>query len=342
MTGRLKVVHLLDDLAVGGVTRALDIYAQPEVAAVAQSIMRPVQASWRTASQIDAKIIVTHFPPSWNKLPFLMSLKFRNPEAMIIHVEHSYNREWMESEVQNQSRFKTMLQHSLGIFDHVIFVSKAQAEWAASVAELSGDKYSVIEPFCSTPGLGHIKLPCVPRDQPLTIGTYGRMVHAKGFHDLIMAFSKMKERQKLRLLLGGFGPNESQLRSMASGIPEIRLYGKVTDHADFFRQCDVFAVPSHYECYGMVATEAKIAGRPILVSPVGGLPEQVGDAGLCIDFKRHDEAALALSNLQRMPLTSMAVAARKSCIWVGQNRARKWQNLFCQFGNIHGSPAKAA
>ena len=44
---------------------------------------------------------------------------------------------------------------------------------------------------------------------------------------------------------------------------------------------DAYVQPSRFESFGMAAAEARMAGLPVLASPVGGLPEAVGGDG-CI------------------------------------------------------------
>ena len=60
-------------------------------------------------------------------------------------------------------------------------------------------------------------------------------------------------------------------------------------------------VPSRHEAFGLVATEARMAARPILVADVDGLPEQVGEAGLARPMGTPDEIAAAILELAKLP-----------------------------------------
>jgi glycosyltransferase involved in cell wall biosynthesis len=81
----------------------------------------------------------------------------------------------------------------------------------------------------------------------------------------------------------------------------------VEDVAGFLAGVDVVAVPSRWEAYGMVANEAREAGRPVLVAPVDGLPEQVqGGGGLVVDFADH--GALRRGGRWTARLAAMAAA----------------------------------
>ena len=55
----------------------------------------------------------------------------------------------------------------------------------------------------------------------------------------------------------------------------------VRDKAFAAAACDAVIIPSRYEAFGLVATEARMAARPVIVADIDGLPEQVG-AGGCI------------------------------------------------------------
>jgi glycosyltransferase involved in cell wall biosynthesis len=50
----------------------------------------------------------------------------------------------------------------------------------------------------------------------------------------------------------------------------------VQDAGDFFATVDILAVPSQwYEPFGRSAAEAALAGKRVLVSEIGGLPEAI-------------------------------------------------------------------
>jgi glycosyltransferase involved in cell wall biosynthesis len=142
---------------------------------------------------------------------------------------------------------------------------------------------------------------------------------AKGFDRLIEAFKQLRADDNLELLLGGFGPEEAALKAQAADCPRIRFAGKISDIPAYLAQCDVIAVPSRYEAYGQVANEAREAGRPILVSTAGGLPEQVGAAGLVVDCDEPDALLAALQCLPVMPLAHMAREGRAATAECGQS-----------------------
>jgi glycosyltransferase involved in cell wall biosynthesis len=49
------------------------------------------------------------------------------------------------------------------------------------------------------------------------------------------------------------------------------------------QHCKIYVSPSWYEGFGLTILEAMSCGAPVISSPVGAVPEVVGDAGLLVD-----------------------------------------------------------
>lgn len=322
-----RIVHLLSDLSVGGVTNNLKIFDDDILQSKFASSTVPIKTQWKIAPKYDADIIITHFSPSWANLPFLFSLRKRNAQAKIIHVEHSYSPEWEKYSVPEPHRFRAMLKFSYALFDRVICVSRTQSKWIESIKASCRSKLKIINPWSNIESLMSIPDPKLEEDRPLVIGSFGRLVKEKGFEDLIYSFLKMPEGDDINLLIGGYGPSEEHLKKIAGDDPRIKFYGMVHNPAEFMMHCDIIAVPSYFETFGLVATEAKAAGRPVLVSPVGALVEQIGNAGLVIDFTNHVQAGRSLSSLKSWPLQRMSLEARESCANMNMIKSRQWSQF---------------
>ena len=325
-TKRPLLVNLLDDFALGGVTRGLSVFDSEPIRAVVDTSVLAVGANAVIAPRVKAEVIVLHFPPNWRRLLFLASLRLRNPHARIIHVEHSYTGAWEKLKVPNRRRFRTMLSLAYRMVDQVVCVSQGQASWLAGAARLDAGKIEVIHPYAENPGLDKLPVPDFGASGVLRIGAYGRFGEQKGFGTLIRTFAN-GHLPDCELILGGFGPDEEYLRALAGDTPNIRFVGKVTSVADFLGNCDIVALPSAWEAYGQVANEAREAARPILVAPVDGLPEQVGDAGVVLNFSDPQAIADTLTQLTREQLHAMAEAGRKATHNCGPHRQKQWAQL---------------
>jgi glycosyltransferase involved in cell wall biosynthesis len=87
-----------------------------------------------------------------------------------------------------------------------------------------------------------------------------------------------------------------------------------------FAQADVFALPTHADCLGLVVMEAAAAGLPVVTTDVGALPENVlqGDSGLIVAAGDGAALSAALSALVadddwrlRMGRSGFALAKQK-------------------------------
>ena len=327
---KLRVLNLLDDFALGGVTKGLKVFDSPELREIAEFETRAIDPRAMIAPRLAADVIITHFPPNWRRIPWFHSLRLQNPRAALVHVEHSYSKEWADLYVPNLSRFRRMMQMALQPMDKIIVVSNASKRWMTEEAMVKTSKLEVIYPYSNMAGLAQISEPKRQPDEPLIIGAYGRFCDAKGFDRLIDAFKQTLPSDNLRLVIGGFGPDDAMLREAAADCDRISFVGKVTDVAGFLSQCHVVAVPSRYETYGQVANEARAAGRPILVSTAGGLPEQVGDGGIVVNCDGPDKLLAALRLLPVMPLDAMGRAGRVSTANDRATRVNQWRQLLLE------------
>ncbi|MBN8413405.1 glycosyltransferase family 4 protein [Halomonas litopenaei] len=322
----LRVIHLLDDVAPGGVMQALAIYDHPGLTDLQTSRVVQVMPDRPWAPRLEADVILTHFPPRWRALPFLAVLRARNPQARLIHVEHSYTGAWEAHCVPHRRRFRTMLRQAYRLFDDVVAVSHGQREWLEQAVGISRHRLRVISPWSDVPDLATI----APSDgacrRPLVVGAYGRFAEQKGFDRLIEAFREL-DPQRYTLRLGGFGPQEAALRAAAADLPHVCFVGAVSDRAAFLAQCDVIAVPSRWEAFGLVATEARQAARALLVANVDGLPEQLGEAGVRVDFSSPYGLRDSLAALDEGSLTELGRKARASVVGLTEARLEAWRHL---------------
>jgi glycosyltransferase involved in cell wall biosynthesis len=136
----------------------------------------------------------------------------------------------------------------------------------------------------------------LPGDQFL-VGTVGRLEEQKGQKYLIDAAGRLRrEGREVTLLLVGSGREEDRLRkqAMGEGIGDATLFlGTRRDLPELFRAMDVFAFPSLWEGFPIALLSAMAAGLPVIVTPVGGVPEVVEDGFNGWVVPAGDPAALA-------------------------------------------------
>ena len=127
----------------------------------------------------------------------------------------------------------------------------------------------------------------------------GRLEPRKGIDILLKAMVKILQNMDVELLLVGPG-EQTKYRELASclGILEkVRFFGRVSDELlkILFASCDLFVLPSRLEGFGLVLVEAMAAGKPVVATNVGGIPEVVKSMQNGILVDADDENALALA-----------------------------------------------
>lgn len=131
------------------------------------------------------------------------------------------------------------------------------------------------------PGVDVVDTVASPSPAPPTIGAIGRLEPIKGLAFLLEAAAVLHRRLPgLRIELAGSGSCEPRLRSLAArlGIADsVRFLGWRDDIDSLHRRWQVFAQPSIHEGLGLSVLEAMAAGRPVVASATGGLPELVED-----------------------------------------------------------------
>jgi glycosyltransferase involved in cell wall biosynthesis len=137
----------------------------------------------------------------------------------------------------------------------------------------------------------------------------GRLAPQKGLDVLIDAAARWRDRQPRPVtVIAGDGPLAAALRARAAGLADgdVRLLGPRTDVPALLVAADVVVVPSRWEARALVVQEAMQAGRPVVATRVGGIPDLTGAGALLVP--PGDPAALAAAVLA--VLDQPALAAR--------------------------------
>ncbi len=124
------------------------------------------------------------------------------------------------------------------------------------------------------------------------IGTVCRLVEPKkGLRFLLEAVVQLEKEvdgHSCQVLIVGDGPAEEHLRVMAQqlGIASRVIFAGVRrDIPQLLPLLDAFVLPSLYEGFGIALLEAMAAGRPVVATTVGGIPEFVthGETGILVE-----------------------------------------------------------
>lgn len=157
------------------------------------------------------------------------------------------------------------------------------------------------------PGVGSIPQAAADNDPPrlLCVGT---LSPRKGQDVLVRALDRVRELPWHCDLIGStlrspdFADQVARLVAETGLQGRIHLHGECTDAhlREAYVGADLFVLPSHYEGYGMVVTEAVSAGLPVLTTTGGALAETLpAGAGITVPPDDVDALAEALGALIR-------------------------------------------
>jgi glycosyltransferase involved in cell wall biosynthesis len=154
----------------------------------------------------------------------------------------------------------------------------------------------------------------IPEGHP-TIGGIGRLASGgvKGFDLILAAASLLKETfPNLRVLIVGGGPRRSFLEDVARRLGiwnQVHFVGPTEDVRVPLALTDLFLFPSRWpEAFGLTLVEAMAAGKPVIATRVGAVPEIVahGESGWLVSPDDPSAMAEGVKHL----LTDRALAQR--------------------------------
>jgi glycosyltransferase involved in cell wall biosynthesis len=143
--------------------------------------------------------------------------------------------------------------------------------------------------------------------EKFVVGWFGRMTAVKRTEDLLTALTGLRERGVDALLvLVGDGDDRSHLEQRAHdlGIARSCLFlGYQEDVAAWFAVCDAVILTSANEGTPVTIIEALAAGRPVVATKVGGVPDVVeeGETGFLVRMADTHAMAERLEVLARDP-----------------------------------------
>ena len=151
--------------------------------------------------------------------------------------------------------------------------------------------------FRSENGSTELALELGIRSGERVIACVGQARQEKGLEHLIRAAKIAAGRKEaLRLLLVGGGPLTERLQALAYELgiaSQVTFCGVRNDVEKILSLCDFTVVPSLTEGLSLAALESQAAGKPVVGSRVGGIPEVVTDGVTGLLIPPGDDRALA-------------------------------------------------
>jgi glycosyltransferase involved in cell wall biosynthesis len=315
----MRILHLIPDLGLGGAQRMLT-YAATAMDRDRYSVQ---VAHWGEASAFQTEleclgVPVIRLEPGDSSLfglarTFGRQVRRLRPDVVHTHLFdadligiltaralgircccstiHSFS---FFSTPRHRWRYRLLLQPLVRRF---FAVSRALAEFLVRECRLPASRIRVVVNGVDTARFAPAAN-AAPRSAPgPTVGVLTRLDARKGLPYLIQAMAQIRsDLSDARLLIGGDGEDRSALQRQARslGLTErVEFVGAVSEPATFYRQLDLFVLPSLDEALGLVLLEAMASGLPVVGTRVGGIPEILEDGAQGLLVAPADSRALA-------------------------------------------------
>lgn len=109
--------------------------------------------------------------------------------------------------------------------------------------------------------------------------------------DLFWTLAEKMPDKKFLGILGSYDPQ------ITKALPNVMIQENTRDMVSQYKRIRTVLMPSGYESWGMVATEAMCNGIPVICNPTDGLKENCGYAGIYCDRNNPDEWIEAIKKL---------------------------------------------
>jgi mannosylfructose-phosphate synthase len=263
------------------------------------------------------------------------------PAFFTAHSIGAWKREQMggdPEEMETKFNFEHRIADELNIFESVAAQSVTTKVQEEKIAELYGwtaDNIVVISPGVDV----HTFHPLAPNqkrretDLPDSyVFCLSRIDTNKGHDFLLHAFDRVRKKvPTAHLVIGGGSPTPGErelgVKAMMEGIVDekgmhdhVSIIGYVPDEmlVPYYRQAEMFVLPSLFEPFGMTALEAMSCGTPVVASRLGGIRTVItsDENGVLVDPSDADEFAEGMIRLleDRQRSSRLGEAGRETII----------------------------
>lgn len=230
---------------------------------------------------------------------------------------------------------------SMSRMDAVVLVSKSMIQQINTNSN-STMRYSVVNNGLADEG-GKPQIPIDPSIRAFCsggfiVGSVGRLSPEKGYSYLIEAVSILiKKGLSIKLIILGEGPERPRLQKLIfeSGLEEIvMLPGYRENIREYLSLFDVFVLSSLTEGLPITLLEAMYAGKAIIATSVGGMPELLdgGSAGLIVESQDAKALSGAIARLHDDPNLTVSLRKRANTIveqsYSSSRMAREYLDIY--------------
>ena len=242
-------------------------------------LMAAIRAARRKPARGKPKLVLAGHP---NLAPVVRAMRFAAPRLKSIICTHG---------VEVWEPLARMRRSALRGANVVLAPSKYTAEHVAAVQRVATEKIRVL-PWALDPQFEALAPNAAKSAAPahfpegqvvLTVGRWRADERYKGMDTLITALPRLLTRwPELQLAMVGEGDDSEWLQDLAdeNGVRMHVHFLSGVSYAELaacYGHCEIFALPSRGEGFGLVYLEAMACGKPVIGGAHGGAPEVIED-----------------------------------------------------------------
>jgi sugar transferase (PEP-CTERM/EpsH1 system associated) len=352
--GRLRVLHVINSLGVGGTERGVIRIANGLDRRIFQHricAVRGFDAEFAEFSGVRERLlglgsmaggfrflvfrlarIMRAYKPhivhsrNWGAIEAAVAGRLARV-PVVVHSEHGYELDMLSG---LPLRRRLMRRGVYQLCDSVFTVSRDLQRYHCKQAWVSVERVRVIRngvdtrlfaPNVTMRAEMRARLGFSP--ETIVLGSVGRLVPIKDHPTLLRAAEVLLERgHRVHALIVGGGPELDKHRKYAENSAFLRgcvtFGGSELEVSDLYKAMDIFVLPSICEGMSNTLLEAMASGLPCVATNVGGNPELIGDGKCGLLFEPQDVAGLVevLERLLRAPdqRTQFSDAGRREAV----------------------------
>ena len=168
----------------------------------------------------------------------------------------------------------------------------------------------------------------LPETFPRAAAILARLVRIKQVEKTIACAKLLPDVQ---FNIYGSGPDEPRLRTLASGVDNVRFRGYTDDIDKVFEENSMLLITSRFEGYSIAGIEACIRGRPVIVFntyPAANDLVSNGESGIVLDTMTPEALADAVKTILSDPRKFRDGALKHRTIYQAEYARSQWEELF--------------
>jgi len=341
---KVKVLHLVEDLKIGGLERVIADIAQGLDKKKFEVGVWCVARSGEVATELEEKgievkilgIFSCYNPCRIVRIAWLL----KKSKADIVHT-HGYFASvigrtaakiagvpilihHMHSTYWEYRKRHIFFERFLGLLTQkVVCCSKAVENFVTGHLKVNPSKTIVVyngvdeEEFISIKDKSALKTRLGIQSTDLVVGTVSSLYHHKGHRYLLQAVPLVLDAfPSTKFLIVGDGPLRKRLEDQAKDLniaAHLIFTGRRKDIPDLLSVMDIFVLPSCLrEGLAISIIEAMASEKPVVATEIGGIPELVAneETGYLVPPRNPDALANAIVNLLKSPQRAKEMGRR--------------------------------